>query len=71
MLTKDQTQEQLQMQMKGLDDVFHNVIVALERLERYLTTENSIEITAIGTDRDLHDDEKNVIMDPMSRTIFP
>jgi len=57
---KKQQQEQLQLQLKGLDDVFHNTLIALERLEYYLDGEN-YKKTAIGTDRDLHDDNKNEI----------
>jgi hypothetical protein len=47
--------------MKMTDDVFHGVIIALERLERFLLLENESkpEITAISTERDLHDDKKN------------
>lgn len=54
---KTQKQEQLQLQLKGLDDVFHNTLIALERLEYYLDGEN-YKKTAIGTNRDLHDDKK-------------
>lgn len=57
---KIQEQVQLQMQLKGLDDVFHNTLTGLERLEYHLDGKNS-KITAMGTDRDLHDDEKNPI----------
>lgn len=55
-----QQQVQLQMKMKMLDDVFHRTIIALERLELYLESENnnksSLKATGIKTDRDLHDD---------------
>jgi hypothetical protein len=64
-----QIQEQLQFQLKGLDDVFHNTIVALERLEVFnrlkgLPTNPEVPgaepgLTAIGTDRDCHDDNRN------------
>jgi len=60
-----QKQIAIQIRMKGLDDVFHRTIVALERLEMFLEIEknqtvvNSIEQTAIKTERDQHDDEKN------------
>lgn len=59
-----QTQTNLQVRKKGLDDVFHRTIIALERLEVFLmlAKENKkVEIvqTAVKTSRDLHDDEKN------------
>lgn len=56
-----QTQEQLQVRMKMLDDVFHNVIISLERLEAFLQQDKSKikATTAINTKRDLHDDVKN------------
>jgi hypothetical protein len=57
---KEKEQIQLQLQIKGLDDVFHNVIIALERLERFLDfqagSKHPAKVTAIGTERDLHDD---------------
>lgn len=58
-------QTTIQVRMKGLDDVFHRTIIALERLEMFLEIEKNqeakdiIEQTAIKTDRDQHDDEKN------------
>ncbi len=58
----NQSQEQLQIRLKGLDDVFHNVIIALERLEYYLEREKhqeQLQVTAVNTDRDLHDDKRN------------
>ena len=61
-----QSQTNLQVRMKGLDDVFHRTIIALERLEVFLMmAKNEGEInqtiiqTGIKTERDLHDDEKN------------
>lgn len=58
-----QVQEQFQIRLKMVDDVFHNTIIALERLEIFLekkrNAKNKIEITAINTERDLHDDEAN------------
>lgn len=58
-----QTQTKLQVRKKGLDDVFHRTIIALERLEIFLMltngNENNTVQTAIKTSRDLHDDEKN------------
>ncbi len=60
---KEQVQEQIQVRYKMLDDVFHNAIIALERLERFLAIEESskeeIQTTAMMSDRDLHDDKKN------------
>lgn len=58
-----QIQEQLQIRMKMLDDVFQNVIIALERLEIY-QNKNSDSVkdlsqTAMNSDRDLHDDKLN------------
>lgn len=60
-----QTQTNVQVRKKGLDDVFHRAIIALERLEVFLMMVKSdqeqvnIAHTAIKTSRDLHDDEKN------------
>ena len=58
-----QVQEQLQIRLKMLDDVFHNVIIALERLEVFLEKKRNSShksvVTAINTDRDLHDDKSN------------
>lgn len=48
-----------------LDNVFHRVIICLERLELFLAAERfdgttpSFQQTAMNTDRDLHDDNKN------------
>lgn len=57
----------IQLKMKQLDDVFHRLIISLERLEAFLEferlqgeTESHIVTTAIGTSRDLHND-KNVV----------
>ena len=57
----EQIQKRITVRMKMTDDVFHGVIIALERLERFLLleNENTPEITAISTERDLHDDRKN------------
>lgn len=51
-------------ELQMLDDVFHRTIIALERLEAILCVEKSgsastLKRTAIGTSRDLHDDDKN------------
>ena len=62
-----QTQTNVQVRKKGLDDVFHRAIIALERLEVFLMMANSnqeqvnITQTGIKTSRDLHDDEKNLL----------
>lgn len=59
-----QEQVKIQMKLKMLDDVFHRMIIALERLEAFLEIErkgadSQLEITGIGSSRDLHDDRKN------------
>lgn len=53
--------------MKQLDDVFHRLIIALERLEAFLEIERfqananePMPTTAVGTSRDLHNDDQNV-----------
>ncbi len=71
---RKQQQEQIQMRFKMLDDVFHTVIIALERLEKYLEVERGLldgtsehnAITAMGDDRDLHNDNVN----PPTRKLF-
>ena len=51
----------LQVVLQAEDNIFHNVIIALERLERFLNKgESELLVTAIGTSRDLHDDETRV-----------
>ena len=59
----NQIQEQLQRRMKMLDDVFHNTIIALERLEVYREQKRvasyRLKATAMSSDRDLHDDKAN------------
>ena len=58
-------QRPIQSQIQGLDNVFHMMIIALERLEAFLMIRRSgggfskLSTTAIKTDRDLHDDNKN------------
>lgn len=58
-------QRPVQVQLQGFDNVFHNMIIALERLEAFLMIHRSgggvskLATTAIKTDRDLHDDKKN------------
>ncbi len=60
-----QVQRPIQVQLQGFDDVFHRMIIALERLEAFLMIRRSggggskLPTTAIKTDRDLHDDKKN------------
>jgi hypothetical protein len=60
-----QIQERINVRMKGLDDVFHRMIIALERLETFLELERSeanasaLIKTAVQTPRDLHDDKQN------------
>lgn len=61
-MKKEQIQKQQQVRLKTFDDVFHCVIIALERLEGYLSVGkeySDIPVTAVKTDRDLHDDIKN------------
>ena len=58
-------QRPIQVQLQGLDNVFHMMIIALERLEAFLMIRRSgggvsqLPTTAVKTDRDLHDDKKN------------
>lgn len=56
-----------QLKIKQLDDVFNRLIISLERLEAFLEIErlqgdisNPLRTTAVGTSRDLHNDEKNI-----------
>lgn len=67
------TQDQIRAKMQRLDDVFHRMMVALERLEIYTEAvrldgraNGELITTAVRTDRDLHDDERN----PPSRNSF-
>ncbi len=61
----EQVLVQIQTKMKMLDDVFHNMIIALERLERYLEIHRKgdeaaqFSTTGIHTPRDRHDDQQN------------
>ncbi len=58
----ERVQHPIQTRLKAFDDVFHNVIISLERLERFLLAEElygELGITAVQSERDLHDDEKN------------
>lgn len=67
----EQQQEQIQVRFKMLDDVFHNVIIALERLETFLAVEENdkgkIQTTAMLSDRDLHDDQ---LRPPTRKSIY-
>lgn len=58
-MAQKQTQVQIQTRIRMLDDVFHIAIIALERLETYLLQkkgQQALAVTAVGTERDLHDD---------------
>lgn len=60
----NQTQtNQRQLKLQRIDNVFHRVMIALERLEIHLemirTDKYSLKTTAAGTERDLHDDRAN------------
>lgn len=58
----ERIQQQIQVRLKAFDDVFHNVIITLERLERFLLDKQQYEnitLTAVNSDRDLHNDNIN------------
>lgn len=58
----EQIQQKIQMRMRMFDDVFHATIIALERLEHFILSENdsnSLKFTAVNSERDLHDDIQN------------
>ena len=61
----EQVKTKIQVKMKLLDDVFHRVIIALERLETFLEIHRNGEdaakfaTTGMHGARDLHDDQKN------------
>ena len=61
----ERTTEQIQIKLKMLDDVFHRMIIALERLETFLEIHRKGEsaakfaTTGMHGERDLHDDQKN------------
>ena len=64
--------ERVYRPLESEDDIFHRIIIALERLERFLNSErglsgSELKLTAVGTERDLHDDVKNV---PTRETYF-
>ena len=54
----------LQKQLQSEDNNFHRTIIALERLEIFLNEERKVSAqlqqTAIGTDRDRHNESKNL-----------
>lgn len=65
-----QIRQQIRLKMKMFDDVFHAAIIALERLERLISGEKyttTLSLTAILTERDLHDDDKNI---PTKRLLY-
>lgn len=52
----------LQTQLQSEDNNFHRTLIALERLEMFLSKERGTDLlkqAAVGTDRDIHDDTKN------------
>lgn len=55
----------LGVRKKLIDDVFHNMIIALERLEMFLECQRrggitaELQATGMKSSRDLHDDQKN------------
>ena len=61
----EQTQTQWKIKLKMLDDVFHRMIIALERLESFLEYNRNgddaakLSVTGMHSSRDLHDDQKN------------
>ena len=61
----EQTRLRITMRLKMLDDVFHNVIIALERLENFLEIARKgadaaqFAITGISSSRDFHNDQEN------------
>lgn len=61
----EQDKIRIRTKMQFFDNAFHRVIICLERLEMYLEIERlngekpNLRQTAIGTDRDLHDDVNN------------
>lgn len=63
MSKQTQEQVQLQAQLQFLDNGVHRLIIALERLEGYLTLKEETPTinmqTAVKTERDLHDDVSN------------
>lgn len=72
-VTRDPRDREGRKRMRRLDDVFHRLIISLERLEIFLEgmrlegkANNALSITAINSTRDLHDDSTN----PPSRDSF-
>ena len=72
-VTRDPRDREGRKRMRRLDDVFHRLIISLERLEIFLEgmrlegkANDALSITAINSTRDLHDDSTN----PPSRDSF-
>lgn len=72
-VTRDPRDRDGRRRMRRLDDVFHRLIISLERLEIFLegirldgNANKELSVTAINTSRDLHDDNAN----PPSRDSF-
>lgn len=72
-VTRDPRDRDGRKRMRRLDDVFHRLIISLERLEIFLEgmrlegkANDALSITAINSTRDLHDDSTN----PPSRDSF-
>lgn len=68
-----QERVRIQRLMRYTDDAFHRIMICLERLEAYLEVERlkgfkpSLRQTAIGTDRDLHNDS---LIEPTRELMF-
>lgn len=68
-----QERQRIQRLIRYTDDAFHRIMICLERLEAYLEIERlkgfkpSLRQTAIGTDRDLHND---VMIIPTRESMF-
>lgn len=65
-VTRDQRNRDVRKRMRRLDDVFHRLIISLERLEIFLEgirlegkVNKELSITAVNSTRDLHDDSTN------------
>lgn len=72
-VTRDPRDREGRKRMRRLDDVFHRLIISLERLEIFIEgmrlegkANDALSITAINSTRDLHDDSTN----PPSRDSF-
>lgn len=68
-----QERQRIQRLMRYTDDAFHRIMICLERLEAYLEVERlngfkpSLRQTAVGTDRDTHND---VMIVPTRESMF-